>query len=147
MFLCSRISFGGNPVQLMITANVLGQISTKISMYPGVVSICLVDELINKRKKEGIGKKWIARVTTFENKHLILHKFLGFLSCIFPLKGWYYLYNKKQQHFSAELFFQWGWLNRNKEDLDQHECVWNPSLGFENKNCHQERKKSRDLPL
>lgn len=44
-----RIGFGGNPVHPIIMAHVLGQISTEISMYPGVVSICVVDKLMKKK--------------------------------------------------------------------------------------------------
>lgn len=48
-FLCYRIGFGGNPVHLITMAHVLERISIEISMHPGVVSTCLVDEVMNKK--------------------------------------------------------------------------------------------------
>lgn len=49
MFLCYRIGFGGNLVHPIITAHVLGQISIEISTFPGVVSTCLVGDLMSKK--------------------------------------------------------------------------------------------------
>lgn len=52
-FLCYRIVFGGNPVHPIIMAHVLDRISIEISMCPGVVSTCLLDELMGV----GVGGK------------------------------------------------------------------------------------------
>lgn len=49
--LCYRIGFGGNPVHHTTMAHVSGQISIEISMYPGVVSTCFVDDLMNKTQR------------------------------------------------------------------------------------------------
>lgn len=85
MFLCCRIGFGGNPVHPIITAHVLGQISIEISMWPGVVSTHLVDDLMSKKWRRE-ARRWITRDIIFKSKHLILHSSLDFLTSVFTLR-------------------------------------------------------------